>query len=191
MLTLENFWRLLIRLRKLVEKEDAKLSEFLHPSHFKTVIKATKDEACYDEQTHLLKIPSLAIKIETSLRICATIRKRNGLEEGDENLTKESSSFFDRLCEDNWAEEKTKRNKMKRIPLTSDCRLLTVFEGEKQRCIQGGPTGHDVRIHREFYRLPQHTLEIAQVCKLLISLENGEFSGLGGKSLSEIDANLL
>lgn len=50
--------------------------------------------------------------------------------------------------------------------------------------------GHDVRIHREFYRLPEHTLEIAKVSKLLISLENGQFSGLGGKSLSEIDVNL-
>lgn len=50
--------------------------------------------------------------------------------------------------------------------------------------------GHNVRIHREFYRLPQQTLEIAKVSKLLISMENGEFSGLWGKSLVEIEVNV-
>lgn len=33
--------------------------------------------------------------------------------------------------------------------------------------------GHDIRIHREFYRLPDDTLQIAKVAKLLLSLEKG------------------
>ncbi|CAG2210148.1 unnamed protein product [Mytilus edulis] len=49
--------------------------------------------------------------------------------------------------------------------------------------------GHDVRNHRELYRLPKHTLEIAKVSKLLISLKNGVFSGLVEKSLAEIAVN--
>ncbi|CAC5394969.1 unnamed protein product [Mytilus coruscus] len=80
------------------EGEDAELAEFLQPSYFKTVVQATKDVEGYDEITHLLKTPSLALKIGTSLRNCDTIRKRNGLEELDENLVKESS-YFDQLCE--------------------------------------------------------------------------------------------
>ena len=46
--------------------------------------------------------------------------------------------------------------------------------------------GHDVRIHREFYRLPDATIELAKVSKLLLRLENGTFHGLQGKSLDEI-----
>ena len=47
--------------------------------------------------------------------------------------------------------------------------------------------GHDVRIHREFYRLPEATLQVAKISKLLLSLESGTTSTLAGKSLSEID----
>ncbi|XP_071853109.1 uncharacterized protein [Apostichopus japonicus] len=47
--------------------------------------------------------------------------------------------------------------------------------------------GHDVRVHREFYRLPDSTLQVAKISKLLLSLENGRTSNLAGKSLDEID----
>lgn len=43
--------------------------------------------------------------------------------------------------------------------------------------------GHDIRVHREFYRLPEHTLQVA---KLLFALENGGFSEHCGKTLDEI-----
>ena len=47
--------------------------------------------------------------------------------------------------------------------------------------------GHDVKIHREYYRLPDATLQVAKISKLLLSLENGSTSQLAGKSLSEIE----
>ena len=47
--------------------------------------------------------------------------------------------------------------------------------------------GHDIRIHQEFNRLPERTLEIAKVSKLLFSLENGQFCTLGEKNLGEIE----
>ena len=46
--------------------------------------------------------------------------------------------------------------------------------------------GHDVRVHREYYRLPEDTLELAKVSKLLLNLEKGELSECKGKSLDEI-----
>lgn len=46
--------------------------------------------------------------------------------------------------------------------------------------------GHDVRIHRDFYRLHESTLEIAKVSKLLLAMEKGDTSKLAGKTLSEI-----
>ncbi|XP_033111368.1 uncharacterized protein LOC117112369 [Anneissia japonica] len=48
--------------------------------------------------------------------------------------------------------------------------------------------GHDVRIHREYYRLPDATIQVAKVSKLLIALE-GEDPGqvLQGKSLDQLN----
>ena len=44
--------------------------------------------------------------------------------------------------------------------------------------------GHDINIHREFYRLPEETLEVARVSKLLLALENE--GDLAGKTLEDI-----
>ena len=46
--------------------------------------------------------------------------------------------------------------------------------------------GHDIRIHRSYYRLPESTLQIAQVSKLLLHVEAGDLHKYKGKSLDEI-----
>lgn len=46
--------------------------------------------------------------------------------------------------------------------------------------------GHDIRIHREFYRLPEKTLQLAKISKLLIALEQGKLAEFHGKNLDEI-----
>ena len=49
--------------------------------------------------------------------------------------------------------------------------------------------GHDIRVHRDFYRLHESTIEIAKVSKLLLTVDKGETSKFAGKSLTEIDLN--
>ena len=49
--------------------------------------------------------------------------------------------------------------------------------------------GHDIRVHRDFYRLHESTIEIAKVSKLLLTVDQGETSKFAGKSLTEIDLN--
>ncbi|KAF3855744.1 hypothetical protein F7725_016467, partial [Dissostichus mawsoni] len=49
--------------------------------------------------------------------------------------------------------------------------------------------GHDIRVHREFYRLPESTLQLAKVSKLLIAMEKGRLSDLQGKGLDDIEIN--
>ncbi|XP_067299454.1 uncharacterized protein [Pseudorasbora parva] len=49
--------------------------------------------------------------------------------------------------------------------------------------------GHDIRVHREFYRLPENTLQLAKVSKLLIAMEKGRLSDLQGKGLDDIEIN--
>ena len=46
--------------------------------------------------------------------------------------------------------------------------------------------GHDVSIHREFYRLPDDTIQLAKLSKLLLEVENGTISQHKGKTLDEI-----
>lgn len=47
--------------------------------------------------------------------------------------------------------------------------------------------GHDIRIHREFYRLPEKTLQLAKISKILMALEQGRLADFHGKNLDEIE----
>lgn len=47
--------------------------------------------------------------------------------------------------------------------------------------------GHDIRVHRDYYRLPDATIEIAEISKLLLAMEKGTFVNFQGKSLDEIE----
>ncbi|MEQ2196879.1 hypothetical protein XENOCAPTIV_016543, partial [Xenoophorus captivus] len=46
--------------------------------------------------------------------------------------------------------------------------------------------GHDIRVHREYYRLPEGTLQLAKVSKVLIALEQGRLSDFKGMSMDQI-----
>lgn len=47
--------------------------------------------------------------------------------------------------------------------------------------------GHNIQVHREYYRLPQETLLLAKMSKLLGIAEKGELHKHKGKSLEEIE----
>ncbi|XP_058262888.1 uncharacterized protein LOC131363913 isoform X1 [Hemibagrus wyckioides] len=47
--------------------------------------------------------------------------------------------------------------------------------------------GHDVRVHREYYRLPEGTLQLAKISKILMALETGRLGEFTGKNLDDID----
>ncbi|XP_061191604.1 uncharacterized protein LOC133199782 [Saccostrea echinata] len=46
--------------------------------------------------------------------------------------------------------------------------------------------GHDIRVHRQFYRLPDDTMQLAKVSKILHSLNNGTIAKYQGKDFDEI-----
>lgn len=50
--------------------------------------------------------------------------------------------------------------------------------------------GHDISVHRNFYRLPESTLQVAKVSRVLLTLEKGNIEELNGKSLDEVDLDL-
>ncbi|XDV21744.1 hypothetical protein PO909_026768 [Leuciscus waleckii] len=47
--------------------------------------------------------------------------------------------------------------------------------------------GHDIRVHREYYRLPEATTQLAKISKLLLALEKGTLANLQGETLEEIE----
>ncbi|XP_060602859.1 uncharacterized protein LOC132755936 [Ruditapes philippinarum] len=51
--------------------------------------------------------------------------------------------------------------------------------------------GHDIQVHRQYYRLPQGTLEIAKVSKVLHALNTGNITSVTDKDLNEISLDIL
>nr|XP_055030542.1 uncharacterized protein LOC129419425 isoform X2 [Misgurnus anguillicaudatus] len=47
--------------------------------------------------------------------------------------------------------------------------------------------GHDIRIHRQYYRLPEGTLQLAKMSKVLMAMEKGTLSSFKGKRLDDIE----
>lgn len=47
--------------------------------------------------------------------------------------------------------------------------------------------GHSIIVHRNYYRLPQDTLEMAKVSKVLMLIESGNIDEIKGKTLDEIE----
>lgn len=46
--------------------------------------------------------------------------------------------------------------------------------------------GHDIRVHREFYRMPDEVVQVAKVSKFLLAVERGELTKYQGKGLDDI-----
>lgn len=46
--------------------------------------------------------------------------------------------------------------------------------------------GHDIRVHRQFYRLPDNTIQLAKISKVLMALEQGRLAEFQGKNLDDI-----
>ena len=46
--------------------------------------------------------------------------------------------------------------------------------------------GHDINVHRKYYRLQEHTLELAKISKLLLAVDNGSADKWAGKTLDDI-----
>lgn len=47
--------------------------------------------------------------------------------------------------------------------------------------------GHDIRVHRQFYRLPEGTIQLVKISKILMAMEQGRLADFQGKSLEEIN----
>ncbi|KAF7711707.1 hypothetical protein C0J45_0678, partial [Silurus meridionalis] len=46
--------------------------------------------------------------------------------------------------------------------------------------------GHDIRVHRQYNRLPEGTLKLAKISKVLLAMERGQLSQFKGRNLDVI-----
>lgn len=72
--------------------------------------------------------------------------------------------------------------------LATVSQVLNLTEHELEQVC--GHMGHNIAVHREFYRLPHDTYQLAKVSRLLICMEQGNISRFQGKTLEEIDVDL-
>lgn len=56
--------------------------------------------------------------------------------------------------------------------------------------VLAGFLGHDIKTHREYYRLPEDTLQMAKVARLLLVMEKGNVGSFKDKTLEEIEIPL-
>ena len=49
--------------------------------------------------------------------------------------------------------------------------------------------GHDIRVHKELYRLPLDTMQVAKLSKVFMAAGSGKIEQYSGKTLSEIPPN--
>ncbi|XP_054872280.1 uncharacterized protein LOC111580096 isoform X3 [Amphiprion ocellaris] len=47
--------------------------------------------------------------------------------------------------------------------------------------------GHDITVHRQFYRLPEGTLQLAKISKILMALDQGRLAEFKGRTLDDIN----
>lgn len=64
------------------------------------------------------------------------------------------------------------------------CTLLNLKDNEMDTLANF--LGHDIRVHREYYRLPEGTTELAKVSKILMALEQGRLSDFKGMTMDQI-----
>ena len=46
--------------------------------------------------------------------------------------------------------------------------------------------GHDIAVHRDYYRLHEHTIELSKVSRLLLAVDEGNAAKWAGKKLDDI-----
>lgn len=65
------------------------------------------------------------------------------------------------------------------------CQIFNLTENETDWLARH--LGHDIRVHREFYRLHDSSVELTKVSRILLAIEGGKAHEFSGKKLSEIN----
>ncbi|KAF5305359.1 hypothetical protein FQR65_LT18709 [Abscondita terminalis] len=69
------------------------------------------------------------------------------------------------------------------------CQLFNLTENEHDWLARH--LGHDIRVHREFYRMHESAVELTKVSRLLLAIDSGQAKNFFGKTLKDINVEDL
>ena len=98
---LREIGRLILALRKLSGERNGRLSDFIKPNHFTTIVNATHEVTCHTPES--VDIPSLALKLGHTLKRCALLKKASAIEHRDVQARCDCDEFIT-LYELKWNE---------------------------------------------------------------------------------------
>lgn len=64
------------------------------------------------------------------------------------------------------------------------CQLFNMTENEYDWLARH--LGHDIRVHREFYRMHENAIELTKISRILLAVDNGEANRFAGKNIEDI-----
>lgn len=132
-----------------------------------------------------------------SLDILVNCRQRVGVSSENKHVFASASSQgyvrgsdtlreFSEMCGAENPKALRSTNLRKHIATTAQ--ILNLKENELD--VLANFMGHDIRVHRQFYRLSDETTQLAKVSKILMELEKGTIAQHAGKRLDDIDINI-
>ncbi len=68
--------------------------------------------------------------------------------------------------------------------LATTCQVLSLGPEEQEWLARH--LGHDLQVHKDFFRLPSNVIELSKISKLLIASEKGQLHQYQGKSIAEM-----
>ncbi|XP_026187577.1 uncharacterized protein LOC113145275 isoform X2 [Mastacembelus armatus] len=90
--------------------------------------------------------------------------------------------YFARVCGAKGPENLTSTRLCKQTATL--CQILNLSNTELDQLADF--LGHDIQVHRQFYRLPEGTLQLAKISKVLMALDQGRLAEFKGKTLDDI-----
>jgi len=68
---------------------------------------------------------------------------------------------------------------------------MVMIVSEKLQLLLARHLSHDIRVHTEYYRLHDSSVELAKVSKLLLAVDNSKPGKWKGCRLDEIDVEMI
>lgn len=78
--------------------------------------------------------------------------------------------------------------KLRKHPATMS-QLLNLTSNDKEQLANF--MGHDLAIFNDYYKLPDETLQVSRISKILLAMESGNLHELRGKTLEEFDEYMM
>lgn len=139
---LREIARLVLALRRICGTPDGRLSDFLKPESFSSVVQATREVAEYVAVSADYTTPSVAKKLGHTIRRCALLMKATAIEKRDTDLQERCRLFLE-LHEMRWNEMvssqasrtlyRRRQNHTKRLPLSEDIQKLSAYLRESAK----------------------------------------------------------